>query len=154
MRDSFDSGRFLLSQFVLRVGNLIQPIVSLSTRAAALIHPNRAADPVNEDIIERSHPNFDHVWSGDRAESWYLEFMGVGPRYQNQGNGRALVAWGMERAEAEGVCATVISAPGKERFYEKCGFDTVVGKAGEGEGNPLAGMGENAGTVLVRDVKK
>ena len=78
----------------------------------------------------------------------------MGPAYQGQGNGRALVAWGMERAEKEGVCATVISAHGKEGFYEKCGFDTVVGKAGDGEGNPLGARGEEAGTVLVRDVRK
>ena len=124
----------------------------LSTRIAASIWPNRAADPVNEDIIERSYPFLDDVWTGPHAESWYLETLAVHPDYQHQGNGRALVKWGLDQAEREGVSTSVISGDGKERFYERCGFDKVVGRSGQGDGNPLADV--PGGLIYFRDAKK
>jgi hypothetical protein len=35
------------------------------------------------------------------------------------------------------VSASVVAAEGKEMFYQRCGFDEMVGRSGEGEGNPL-----------------
>lgn len=100
--------------------------------------PNRAADPKEEDIIERCYRFLDHVWVGpERGESWYLNFLGVEAGYQGRGVGRGLVKWGMEMAEKEGVSASVIAAHGKDPFYQACGFDTNIGRAGDGEGNPL-----------------
>lgn len=142
----------VLADKVSRPGNLVKPLVALSTSIAARIWPNRAADPVNEDIIERAYPYFQHVWSGSRAESWYLEALAVHPDHQKEGNGRALVKWGLYQAEREGVSASVVCAPGKERFYERCGYDTNVGTASMGLGNPLA-AGKPA-PILFRDVKK
>lgn len=133
-------------------GNLAKPLAALSTSVAALIWPNHAADAANEDIIERSYPCFNHVWSGSRAESWYLETLAVHPDYQNQGYGRALVKWGLDQAERECVCASVVCDPGKERFYARCGFDTEVGTANMGEGNPLA-SGE-AAPILFKEFTK
>lgn len=118
-------------------GRLIQPAVWLAVRLTSLIRPNRAADPKNEDILERGIPFFAPVWSGHRSESWLLEMLAVDPDYQGQGCGRALVQWGLDLAEKEGVCASVISADGKEGFYRKCGFDVQEGHGGQGEGNPL-----------------
>ena len=46
----------------------------------------------------------------------------------------------MEMAEKEGVSASVIAADGKDGFYQACGFDTLYGKAGAGEGNPLGNV--------------
>lgn len=100
--------------------------------------PNRAASAETEDIIERSYHYLDHMWMGKRAESWYLECLGVRPEFQRQGHGRALVRWGFEQARRENVCVSVISGDGKEGFYRHCGFDTQDGWSGMGEGNPLA----------------
>jgi GNAT superfamily N-acetyltransferase len=109
-------------------------------RLNALIWPNRACDPKKEDIIERSYPFFDPVWKGERAESWYLEALAVRPDFQGKGVGRALVQWGLRRAEDDGVCASVISAFGKDGFYRKSGFDVQYWSAGMGDGNPLANV--------------
>jgi predicted N-acetyltransferase YhbS len=100
--------------------------------------PSRASDPKEEDIIERAYPCFDTIWSGKRAESWYLEALAVRPDFQGRNVGRKLVQWGLEQAEAEGICASVVSALGKDEFYTKCGFDEQYGSARQGDGNPLA----------------
>ena len=103
----------------------------------ALVWPNRAAHPAQEDIIERTYPFLDDVWTGPRAEGWYLEALAIHPDFQGQGHGNALVKWGLQQAEREGICASVISAYGKDGFYKKCGFDVQDGHAGMGEENPL-----------------
>lgn len=108
-------------------------------RLTPLLWPNRAADPKNEDILERTYPFIQPMWSGDRAESWYLELLAVHPDFQGKGIGRMLVKDGFARADRDGVCCSVISALGKEPFYQKCGYDIEDGSAGMGEGNPLAG---------------
>jgi len=132
--------------------NLAKPVAVLSTSIAARIWPNRAADAAKEDIIERCYPYYKHVWSGSRAESWYLETLAVHPDYQNQGIGRALVKWGLDQAERECVSASVVSDPGKGRFYARCGFDTQAGTANMGEGNPLPSA--PGAPILFREVTK
>lgn len=54
-------------------------------------------------------------------------------------------------AEKEGWCASVISAEGKEGFYQSCGFDVgPVGRSGEGgKGNMLWDV--PGGLVFFRD---
>jgi GNAT superfamily N-acetyltransferase len=104
----------------------------------AWMWPSRAGDPKDEDIIERAYPCFEEIWSGKRAESWYLEALAVRPDFQGKSVGRKLVQWGLEQAEAEGVVASVVSALGKDEFYRKCGFEEQYGSARDGQGNPLA----------------
>lgn len=58
--------------------------------------------------------------------------------------------WGLEQADREGVAASVIVADGKERFYRKCGYGDVVGRATDGLGNPLAGR-IRGGAIMFRD---
>lgn len=117
-----------------------------------MVWPSRACDAENEDIIERSYPYFDEIWTGDRAESWYLETLAVHPGFQGRGVGRDLVQWGLERAEEEGICASVVSAKGKDGFYRKAGFDLLEGSATSGKGNPLAGV--EGGNIHWRVPKK
>ncbi|KAH8646230.1 hypothetical protein BX600DRAFT_157954 [Xylariales sp. PMI_506] len=121
--------------------NLLKPLTSAAMSVHALLWPNRAADPAQEDVIERSYPFFGPItWHDERAESWYLEVLAVDPNYQGRRLGQALVAWGLERAAADDVCASVVSAAGKDGFYRKCGFDIQDGSACAGKGNPLHGV--------------
>lgn len=110
--------------------------------AEALLYPNRAADPPMLDVLERADPFVKHHWSGTRAESWYLNLLGVSPAHGGKGLGRDLVAWGFGRAREEGVGCSVIAAKGKEEFYRRCGFDVLAGRATDfgGERNPLQGV--------------
>ncbi|KAI7162324.1 hypothetical protein KC349_g2130 [Hortaea werneckii] len=111
--------------------------------------PNRAADPAKLDVLQRVGPFVDHKWSGERAETWYLGLLAIHPDFQGHGIGKQFVAWGFERAKADAVCVSVISALGKDGFYRSCGFDVDVGYATEGEGNPLSGV--PGGLVMFRD---
>ncbi|KPM46446.1 hypothetical protein AK830_g39 [Neonectria ditissima] len=120
--------------------NLLKPLSSVAMDVHAWVWPNRASNPDNEDVIERAYPFFEAIWSGKRAESWYLEALAVHPDFQGRNIGRKLVQWGLEQAEAEGVCASVISAMGKDEFYTKCGFDEQYGSGTQGDGNPLVGV--------------
>ncbi|UKZ61283.1 uncharacterized protein TrAtP1_002550 [Trichoderma atroviride] len=129
-----------LERWTLDPRNISKPLSSAAMKIHAMVWPNRASDPGVEDIIERSYPHFDSIWSGKRAESWYLEALAVHPDYQGRNIGRRLVQWGLELAEADGICASVVSAYGKDEFYTKCGFDERYGNAGQGDGNPLAGV--------------
>ena len=85
--------------------------------------------------------------SGTRATGWYLNYLGVDPAHQNHGYGRALAKWGVEKARQEDISASVISGTRKDRFYRRCGFEELVGRVTDGEGNPLKGLTE-AGNVL------
>ncbi len=119
------------------------------------IRRNRAADPAKEDIIEQSYGFLDHVWTAEnqRSPCWYLECLAVRPEYQKCRVGRELVRWGINKAEQEGICCSVISAEGRERFYQNCGFDVgPVGWSGEGDGNPLAEV--PGGLIFVREAKE
>lgn len=115
-------------------------MTTITMRLHAIIWPNRAADPDKIDILERAHPFYEHMWSGDREESWYLHILGVHPEYQGHGVGRKLVQWGLDRAQSEGVCASVMAAKGKDGFYQKCGYTIQDGSGGMGEGNPLSNV--------------
>lgn len=106
----------------------------------AQLWPNRAADQHWIRVPDQSYAYFNEIWSGERGESWFLECLGVHPAYQGKGVGKKLVRWGLEQAETEGVCASVIVAWGKDGFYERCGFDEQYGNATQGEGNPLKGV--------------
>ncbi|KAH7030600.1 acyl-CoA N-acyltransferase [Microdochium trichocladiopsis] len=117
--------------------NLLKPASALAMSVHEKIWPNRAADPDKEYVIESAMPFLHDVWVGERGESWYLAFLGVDPDYQGKGIGKVLTRWGLDRAEKDGVVASVISALGKNGFYYRCGFDEQHRRATDGEGNPL-----------------
>ena len=124
--------------------------MSFAMRLASVFSPNRASSPIYEPTIEQSYQYLDHIWTGPRAESWLLECLAVHPEYQGLGHGRALVSWGMEQAQKEGLSCSVVVADGKEVFYKKAGFDSgPVGRGGEGVGNPLREV--EGGIVLFKD---
>lgn len=59
----------------------------------------------------------------------------------------------MERARGEGVSCSVISVPGQEGFYGRCGFDSVLGGTGDegGEANVWRAAGLESMPVMVKD---
>lgn len=114
------------------------------------LYPNRAADPANADILERSYAWISHHWTGERADSWYLNLLATDPAFEKMGYGRLLVSWGTQRAREDGVCASLISAEGREGFYRKCGFEGPVGWASEGKDNPIANV--SGGAIMFTEV--
>ncbi|KAF2034172.1 hypothetical protein EK21DRAFT_97647 [Setomelanomma holmii] len=116
---------------------------------------NRAKDPAKEGILAAAFPYFKHFWDGEkhglpRSQNWYLHHCAVSPKYQNQGIGKQLVAWGLKLAKEENVHASVLASEGNEGFYLKCGFDEIVGNSVEagGEANPLMKEGVKGGDCL------
>ncbi|CAE7199913.1 hypothetical protein PTNB73_06169 [Pyrenophora teres f. teres] len=114
---------------------------------------NRAMDPSKKNILAESAPYTKHYWEGSCAINWYLELCCVDPDVKGRGAGRLLVRWGLDRAEQEGIRASVMSSEGSDGFYLKCGFDEVVGNANEGEGNPLQKDNVKGGNILFMWVK-
>jgi hypothetical protein len=54
----------------------------------------------------------------------------------------------LDRAEEEGIRASVIASENNDAFYLKCGFSEVVGDASEGDGNPLKKVDVKGGSIL------
>lgn len=119
----------------------------------SFLYPNRAVDPSRTGILGPVGPFIGHFWTGSRSEVWDLDFLGVDPDHGRQGFGRELVAWGFEQARRDGVGCSVIASDGKERFYQSCGFDKVVGTVRDfgGERNPMVTEGIKGGTILFWD---
>jgi GNAT superfamily N-acetyltransferase len=117
--------------------------------AEAIAQPNRAADPTHHNILAESEKFIKHHWSGSRAESWYLDVLGVDPKQGGHGYGKLLTKYGFELARAEGVGASVISALDRESFYTALGFDVTVGTVRDfgGEENPFTSKPELGGTL-------
>jgi predicted N-acetyltransferase YhbS len=78
-----------------------------------------------------------------------LDKLATHPNFQGQGIGKELVKWGLEEADKEKVCASVISSDGKEGFYGKLGF-IEVGRANVGL---LKENGIKGGAVMFREMK-
>jgi GNAT superfamily N-acetyltransferase len=114
---------------------------------------NRALDPSKKIILTESAPYTKHYWDGPSETNWYLSLCCVDPAVKGRGAGRLLVRWGLDRAEEEGVRASVMASDGSDGFYLRCGFDEVVGNASEGEGNPLQKEDVKGGNILFMWVK-
>ncbi|KAJ4986525.1 Puromycin N-acetyltransferase 2 [Stagonosporopsis vannaccii] len=109
---------------------------------------NRALDPSKANILQDSASYTKHYWAGSNATNWYLSLCCVDPVVKGRGAGRLLVRWGLDRAENEGIAASVMASEGSDAFYLKCGFDEVVGNANEGNGNPLQKVDVKGGNIL------
>jgi len=131
--------------------NAMKPAMALLNRASLILSPNRAAnpDPKFASPLYDSFPFFQHHWQGERANTYFLDVLGVHPKYQGRGFGKELVQWGIDRAEREGVCVSLISSAAGYGFYIWMGFDKEVGTCTEGEGNPLENLG--SGWILFKD---
>jgi GNAT superfamily N-acetyltransferase len=117
--------------------------------AEAAQHPNRAAEVKNQGILAAAEKFIEHHWSGSRAECWDLGLLGVDPAQGGHGYGKVLVKYGLEVARKEGVCASVISALGRESFYTSLGFEDTVATVRDfgGSENPFYGREDLGGTI-------
>lgn len=79
-----------------------------------------------------------------------MNLLATDPAFEKMGYGRLLVSWGTQRAREDGVCASLISAEGREGFYRKCGFEGPVGWASEGKDNPIANV--SGGAIMFTEV--
>ncbi|OAP65570.1 hypothetical protein AYL99_01542 [Fonsecaea erecta] len=138
-----------------RVGRLILPIIKTFNHIVSIWRPNRAAAvadpsdpfPLTPTTLQRTlWPFISHCYLSPphRLTRWSLDCIAVHPDFEQRGHGRALVAWGLDRARKEGIPAGVMAAADKERFYQRCGLTEVAGWANDGvddQGrvNPLKG---------------
>lgn len=89
----------------------------------------------------------------------YLTSCLVHPSYQGRGVGSALMGWGTERADKEGVFCWVHSSDGGEVFYEKMGFEEVerfvvdLDEYAEGRRDGSGKWGEYVFMYMVRQPK-
>lgn len=56
---------------------------------------------------------------------WYIVSINVHPAHQGKGIGTALINWGAEKADVEGLPCWVSSSHGAVRMFEGCGFQEV-----------------------------
>lgn len=106
---------------------LIASDVAVRERLATLTFDDAARYGVLWDWIEARLPDEPH---------WLLDAIGVDPQRQGEGIGGAMVAWGVTKADADGVPAVLET--GRERtvrFYERYGF-SVIERADAPGGGP------------------
>lgn len=100
-----------------------------------------------------------------RENHWSLEVLGIHPLYQGHGYGKELAQYGLARAKCDsaagvtGLPSVVIAADTKEKFYQKVGFNELVGwSTRDVEGvpgrNPIGERGGTGGAVLWSWVKE
>ncbi|KAB2575427.1 Puromycin N-acetyltransferase [Lasiodiplodia theobromae] len=63
---------------------------------------------------------------GEDKNFWYLATLSCHPDYQGKGLGAALVKWGLEQAEKDGVPVYLEATPSGKFLYAKLGFETVI----------------------------
>ncbi|PTB65258.1 acyl-CoA N-acyltransferase [Trichoderma citrinoviride] len=64
---------------------------------------------------------------GDRElkDVWHLDFIGVDPKHQRKGIGKALLSWGVEQATKAGRDCYLMATPQGRPLYEAAGFEVV-----------------------------
>jgi N-acetylglutamate synthase-like GNAT family acetyltransferase len=95
----------------------------------------RCASIENIAIFESAKPLTVHLWTGPFAKAFNLDCLCVSPSGQGRGYGAAIVRWGIERAEEQGMPTSVVAAHEKDPFYGKLGFKEM----GRADVGPLAG---------------
>lgn len=84
---------------------------------------------------------------GDRPH-WYLGLIGVRKEFTGKGAAGAMMRWGVERADQDGLPCFLEATPGARGMYEKYGFRVV------GEQKFDSPYGEVLDFYMVRDAKR
>jgi ribosomal protein S18 acetylase RimI-like enzyme len=72
---------------------------------------------------------------------WYLAGIGVDPAFQNRGLGGVVMAPGLDRADADGLPAALVTATSRNHsFYERHGFEIAAVRRVPNGGPELWGM--------------
>jgi GNAT superfamily N-acetyltransferase len=109
--------------------------------------PNRAMDLKKAGFLNRAVDNAKDAWEGRHAECWDLHVCGVHPDFQGQGIGLKLVQWGIDCADKEHVCVSVMCGEKNRMFYEKAGL--VIGTGRKTNKDGVAG----GGSILFREAR-
>lgn len=113
--------------------------------------PDSSLDPARRNAYVEAEPFFAHHFTS-QSPHYTLDLLGVLPDAQGQGQGRALVAWGLARAKEQDAPATVVCSAGSSGFYAKCGFEIEIGNVTHGIGNPLSSV--EGGEILFTKIRR
>ncbi|KAF2010154.1 hypothetical protein BU24DRAFT_455288 [Aaosphaeria arxii CBS 175.79] len=127
--------------------NLISPTYSLYHNVSLYFFPNRAADPARASILNSAVESAASYWTGKHSQCWDLYVCGVHPDYQGKGIGKALVDWGIRKADEERTSASVLCGEKNRVFYNKAGLT-------EDMGGLKSSSGGNGGIALFRSVQQ
>ncbi|KAL1871101.1 hypothetical protein Daus18300_004846 [Diaporthe australafricana] len=78
-------------------------------------------DPALADVFFKKLADMHEGIMGGRPH-WYLEMIVTKGRYQGQGAGGMLMAWGVDKADEEGVECYLDATPEGKKLYERFGF--------------------------------
>jgi GNAT superfamily N-acetyltransferase len=138
----------------------------LVTNRSVVVATSSDPNPLTKwNFPSRLEPYAERFFSA-RPDRWELSTLAVHPDHQRRGVGQGLVAWGLDKAKADGLPAVVVAAQGTEPFYQTCGFAVEVGSVSKvelddhveddgnkpekriDEKNPLKARGIQGGAVL------
>jgi GNAT superfamily N-acetyltransferase len=88
-------------------------------------------------LLEKAYATEAYTSTGPREQCWDIAWLATSPKHQGEGHGKALMVWVIEQGTREKVALSVISAYGKDGFYNKLGYVVESGRATDGEKNPL-----------------
>jgi len=78
-----------------------------------------------EDLTDGHFVRFMSDVMPEGTKCWFIAGLAVAPAWQGMGVGRALMEWGIRRAESDGVFAWVHASEGSWKAYRACGFEVV-----------------------------
>ncbi|KAI1253326.1 hypothetical protein MGN70_005534 [Eutypa lata] len=84
---------------------------------------------------------------------YVLEMLAVHPHFQRLGAGTALVKWGTNAADEQGLKAVVEGTPVGRRLYESCGFHAEIEEMRFEVGQEFAGRNKPKLIFLTREPK-
>ncbi|KAH8653827.1 hypothetical protein BX600DRAFT_471703 [Xylariales sp. PMI_506] len=80
---------------------------------------------IMEDMEDQHFADFMTDIMPEGTKCWFIAGLNVAPKFQRMGVARALLSWGTERAERDGVFAWVHSSESAWQAYAACGFQPV-----------------------------
>ena len=95
------------------------------SRSSAEERQNKTKIQLMEDMEDQHFMDFMTDIMPHGTKCWFVGGLNVAPKYHRMGVARALLNWGLSRAEADGVFAWVHSSDSAWQAYAACGFEIV-----------------------------